>query len=346
MILTQIMRILKNRHFFIMLVIAPLIGVGLSFFFAQMNNSNGAEPKSPTAFISEDEGELSKSLYKEKQLVSDRIKAEELLKKGKVDAVFIIPATFSSDIKEGKLPKVEVLQLEEGQSFASFKLSEDIKKLVMNTFLEKENAVPEPHKSKVIFKKNGSIMNMAYIIFAMMIIYFIVMSSAKITEDLTVLKDSGVLRRNFLSPHKESSVIISLVLSYMLIEFVLYAFYSSLIFYILKISPSEFPKFVLIIALSVFLAMSMSIFIMRFVKNAQSCSMLLSMISMLMFFGALFKFTNPDSAIAKFSVLSPIHYMVNIVDKGEVFPGALITALISLVLLVIGSFGAKDLVKE
>lgn len=347
MILTTMRRLMKNKSFMAFLIIMPIamflifLGIDIIFNKEQLNNDEN-ENSFNFAFISEDKGKLSEKLYKKEQLYTDKESALEEVKKGNSVGVVEIPEDFSEKIEKGIMPDIKVYQDTDSAGVEVQQLSGIVQTMLVDNFLEKENIKLNIKENDSVYIKDEDEFDFFYFIAMFMAVYFLLLSSGAIAEDLFMLKDKGILKRNLLSPHKERNVTLSVVMTYFIMQTAFYLLITSIFFPVFNKGINEYFMLIIAVTLSALQSLALSIFFARLVKKERLVSSISSMTVMIMFFQTLFMYSMPNTDLAKMGKFSFVTYIMEIIAKGEIFPNALISLLISGVLLTFGSLKIKD----
>lgn len=345
MIKVNIKRILKNISHLLFIVIAPLIIVIIAIILNTVLGDDDGDTNSDILFVSMDRGEYSKALYSEEQLKDEEYARKEL-ENNNIKTLFIIPEDFSKKIDEGIMPTVEVVQKNDTKNIYVGNISDKIKNILMEKYLEKEGISLNYSKNESVFIREEREIDIGYLMVNLMLIYFLLLSSGLISEDIFMLRDKKILKRNLLSPHRERNVALSVIMTYFILQFISYAIFVSIAFPLYEKTLYDYMLLMISIALSVLFSLSLSLFFVRLSKSKGISSMLVSMSVMAMFFITMFGYAMPDSQIAKLAMFSPLTYITDIFNTGKLFPNAIISILISMALLTFGSLRIKDFVNS
>lgn len=275
--------------------------------------------------------------------------ALEELKKNEIGELYVLGEEFSETIKSGKKPVVEnykvtsevggILALGKVDSFINEKVKEKIAPGLENSLI----------KSEVIRKEKNDVEQ--YKMTVLMICYFLFIGGTTLIEDMIKLKNQKILRRSITTANKDYEILGGMFFAMFTMQAVLSSSAFLSVIFICKISLPSIWVPILLICLTSFIGTSVILVSVRWIKNPSLATMGCVIYSLISFALAmvsmnLMDFEGTPQIVSNISKLFPFHWMVNILETGEVLMGTIILILMGLCFFTAGCFRLRDYVKD
>ncbi|MCF6460296.1 ABC transporter permease [Clostridium sp. Cult3] len=356
-------RLSKNMTSIAIMLIAPLVIIlGLHF----ISNIGGYGSNIEVAFNIEDHGTYGEEIledlgFKENIFYEDE-GALELLEKNQIVALYTIPEDFTEKIKNGEKPIIKSYKREEGNTTTPLeanlnnkintKIKEEI--LLKNHIIKsreelykfKSNTLVQEKDKHVDSKINGDLY-MAML----MIIYFIILSSTSIGDEMLKLRKQNVLSRAMTTANKGYEIMGSLFLAILILSIVsnlLVLFISKLIigypiidFYIIFIN----------IALASMFSIALTIFLTRITDDPTLVSLGTAIYAVASFFLSMMAlesdfYSKVPRAIINLGKFMPQYWLLDSIENAKLFPNIVVLLLMILALFTAGNYKFRDFVNR
>lgn len=353
-------RMSKNKGNLVLMFIMPLaIILGIHFTTSNTDHNLGID----AAFNIEDKGEYGEEILKSVGFEGDIFYNDngtlKLLEENKIVALYTIPNDFTEKIKNGEKPQIKTYKKEEGNVTTSLeiKLNDEINNKIKEEMLLKHNIIKDKgelykFKGKTLIQDEdtSSISGDSYMAI-LMIIYFIILSSTGIGEEIIKLKKQNILFRAMTTANKGYEIMGSLFLSTL---FLLVG--SNLLVLILtKIIMGYSIKSLFVVFLNIVLAsmfsITLTIFLIRISEDLTFVSMTTAIYSVASFFLSMIAassdfYSDVPNAIINLGKFMPQYWLMDSIENSSLFPNVLVLGLMILALFTAGSYRFKDFVNK
>ena len=353
-------RMSKNKSDLIMMLIAPLVIIlGTNF----MANKGGYNLNADTAFYLEDEGgygeEILKNIGFKGEIFHNYDEALELLEKNKIVAFYNIPKNFTEKIKKGEKPQIKSHKREEGNitSPLEIQLNNEINNKIKEEVLLSSNIIENreelyKYKGETLIEDEdtNSLSGSSYMAM-LMIIYFIILSSTGIGDEMLKLKKQNVLSRAMTTANKGYEIMGALFLS----TLGLMVGSNLLVLFITKLIIGYTIKSFLVIFISILLAsmfsITLTIFLTRISEDNTFVSMSTAIYSVASFFLSAIAsapdfYSKVPKAIINLGKFMPQYWLMDSIENTKLFPNTLVLILMILALFTAGSYKFRDFVNK
>ncbi|MGL4742496.1 MAG: ABC transporter permease [Sarcina sp.] len=344
LVIANIKRFAKNPTILAFTIMVPIVAI---VAFTGMFDSNN---KQSLAVIDMDNTVISKELIEEiSQSYDINIfsKKDELnLENTESKAILTINEGYEKNIKEGVIPSVELEELIdfEGNKSLAFNieaftrkklkssiLKEDMENIINTTLTEEENI-------------------MKGVMAMMMLIYYCMLGTMMINDDILKLKQQNILKRSITTANESRKIIGAIFTSSCL-----FTTFTSLIAFaaIYKLGFLEGVNPInglITIILANIIFVSTTIFVVRWFKDPKIVAPVSSITGVVIFLlgllGIIIDIIPQNLAFLEvFAVLSPYYWMSKIL-LGEVLIGVIVMLLIGGAVFTAGSYRLKDFVQN
>lgn len=360
----HILRIVKTPSIIGAIVGFPVILITL-FTVINLSGSQGdtqnnkVEPSEDVAsviLIGENNETIQEDLIKAdfgENLWTDSDKAHAYLAEGRIGVIYIIPDNYLEDIDQ---PIKVALRDESSRSTSAEHVINQIvyqkalkEALLTNKLIEQDSAVDFQYVDQITINSTSQtslddIMNaMSSIV---VVILYIIMNGNMIGTDLVSLNKENVIRRSITTPNESWKILGTLLVAYAIVIFTVNMVLLSVIKVLNNLDMTMYLRSLYVVILGIVFSLSFAIMLFRLFKEPN----LAVNTGMLIFIG-LTGLTFIDSIssstwIKNLSYLSPMKWLLNILDSGEVLQGTIVVLLMSLVLFTAGSYKLEKYVKR
>ncbi|WP_027631467.1 ABC transporter permease [Clostridium hydrogeniformans] len=358
MIWVNCKRYFKDYKNIILMFILPIACVSLMNFL--MNNTKeGLDAK--VSIVNLDKGSLGSKFIEELGLKKSYDNIEEGLedlKNYNVVSVYEIPENFTENLSKSIKPTIKSYKLEEGNNTFLFesKIEDKINKFLKFKILEDNNIVNnEKDLDKNILGvkynvKEGLLSSEGFMPIVL-IMFFLVTFSSSISSDLLGLRKEKILER-FLSTNNSGYEIMgSIYISMIITQVIMYT--ASFIFMkvVFNFSFENFGILILNIALMSMVSISLGVMISRIFKSAEIGNLVITMISIVMFFLYFMGIVGETSTkipqmVVMLNKFTPFYWALGSIEKSVIFPNAFVLILISLTFFSAGSIKYSTFAKK
>ncbi len=371
--IAHLRRISKNTSILTYFIGMPVFMFGLVFIINIINNNNDKEKKEQKSkirysvnmenigIVVNDKGELWKDFFKDGDrfiLEKDGLEqAKKQLEKIKLIGIVVVDSNFSKDLEQGIKPKLRFIQMIKGNTFQNKIniINKNINAFLIDSFsksgklnLSKQAIEKENIKIKII-KDDMSLVSFGLKMFTLMILYIIIFGSCAIATELVRFRETRMLTRAIASPNSEFAIIISLLFSFIILQ-VFINFTLFLIFtQIFTIEVSGLGSiFITVFSTSAF-SLSLAIVLVRIFNKVEQLPIVTTILSIItVIFFVLSAASIMDGLIdfppilKKLAILSPLYWLIDILDKGKFFPNIIVVWLMIIALITAGSWRLRD----
>ncbi len=376
--IAHVRRISKNKSILLYFIGMPIFMFGLIFLLRFIIDDDDSQKNKNKAQKSKDAIEYSVDIEDIGLVVHDKQdlwmnffdngerfirkesalnEAKKLLKKNEIIGIIVVNEHFSEDLKNAKKPKLDFIQMHKGNGLQIKinQLEEKINAYLLNNMITK-NSLKLNTKNisgkniKIKMKKTSvSAINIALKMFTLFVLYIIMFGSSAIVTELIKFRESKLLTRTIASPNSEISVILSFLLSFVFLQVLTnFGLFIVIIkFFEIKISGLG-TIFITILSTSIF-ALSLAIVLARIFNKAEQISLATTIISILTIMFFLLAFTQNLDGVASFppilkklAIISPLYWLMEVMDKGKFFPNLLVVWLMIIALITAGSWRLKE----
>ncbi|MBS4461988.1 ABC transporter permease [Aerococcaceae bacterium zg-B36] len=282
----------------------------------------------------------------------DKEKAEQYLAQGKVGVIYTVPEDY---LMNPQPVKVQVRNQQGRSNAFEQTLHQIVYRQQLNHALEnnqlKTNEVNksiDKEELVVIEAKKGQslsdFVNAGVLI--MLIVVYIMLAGNTIGADLVGMGASNVLRRLITTPNSSWKIIGTILFSYALVLLVINSLIIGCISWKFHISTTLLLRSIWIVILAIIFNLSYAIAMFRIFKNPNAASNI-GMLGFIVLNGLGFidKIVSIQW-VKNLSYLSPLKWMMMILDSGNWFVGTVIILLLSLVLFTAGTYKLEHYVKR
>lgn len=361
MIKFHIKRVATNPAYLGIFFIMPLVMSSLFIFIDMGRNAAPSSSGQATLIVMGQGNEsLTEALKKEDfdgNIVEDMEDSLEKLRVGDAGSVYRVPDDYINRLQMGEKPAVELYTRNEKSKSVAFEstfrsvVHNIILKstLMSNKIMENTDSLDNYFVNKISVIENKQELkseNGTLFTITMLISVYIIMGGAQVSFDLVSLKKNNSLKRAVVSPNSSIAINLALFAAYaifmLLANFIIFAVGA----FIYKASLVMIYRAVLIIVLSMIFSLSLGLVLFRIFKEPQiamATGMLISIVLIgLSAAGDILR----GSLLKNLSYISPMTWMIQILDKGNIFPAAFIILLLSAVLFTSGSYKLEAYVNK
>ncbi|MBS4456171.1 ABC transporter permease [Tuanshanicoccus lijuaniae] len=282
----------------------------------------------------------------------DKEKAQQYLAQGKIGVVYTVPENYLMNLQPIKVQarnkhhRSNTFEETLRHIVYRHKLSQTLERHQLKTDAANQT-VDTQHLVAIEEQKGQSIADFvnAGVLIIVLVIY-IMMAGNIIGTDLVTLRSNNVLRRLITTPNQGWKIIGAILLSYTAVLLVINSLILFYIHLITDISTTLLLRSIWIIILAILFCLSYAVAVFRAFKNP-NLSMNIGMVGFMMLVGLSFIDNLTDIQWVKnLSYLSPVKWMMDILDTGNWLVGTLIILLLSIVLFTAGSYKLENYVKR
>lgn len=354
LVYANIRRLLAQPSNLLMIILLPALILVFQSFIIQSGSSLAGK----VVVINEDKGSLSEEALLASDLrftliEDDKQAGLERLESYESEVLFVIPENYTESIRSGQMPKIERYSVNESTLYdlmdqnlttaVRYQLQE---KLFGDYGLEANEILLTESTVKSDLKIAEYSVSFDYLFSMLMIIYFIIIFSSNTGGDLLELRNQKVTTRMFLTPSSSLETMTALAISYFLLTFSGYAIVSVLAYVIFGIQDAPLGMTLLIIALTSFFALSLSLFLAKISKNKQVMSLVPVLYGLLGVMGAVLSFMGRDELFTKIGYIAPPYWLAQMMMTVEIIKNAGIVLLMALLLLTAGSYDFQKFVED
>ena len=360
MVLVNCKKHFKDYKSIIWMFIIPIVVV----FF--INTMFGDEPgteklKLKVAVVNLDKGPLGKELVekiKPPSVYDNKAEALEALKNYTAIAIYEIPENFTVQINDNKKPIINTYKLEEGNSAQIFEMQieQKVNELFKVQILKNSNIIKDPKELnknvvKLQYNMKKNIASAEEFMPIVMIMFFLVSFSGNISVDLLKLRQEKILQRFSSTANKGYAIIGSIYLSMIITQVIMYSASFLVMKLLFKVSFVNFGILVLNIALMSMVSISLAIMVNRIFKNPGAGSVVISLLSIIMFFlyttGLMGETSSKiPEVIVTLSKFTPFYWSLGSIEKSVLFPNVFVLILMALTFYSAGSIRYSNFAKE
>lgn len=341
-----------------MLIVPLLVILGVSFTANRGGYSTGVN----IAFSIEDKGgyakELLESLNIEDNIFYNREEAMKLLENNEVVAVYILPENFTEKIKSGEKPDIEAFKREEGNTTLPLEMNIDkeINKKLKEEVLLKNDIIKDKKElykfnTKTQIKRDNKEANGDLFLVVFMIIYFTILSSNSIGDEMVSMKRQKILSRAMTTANKGYEIMGSLCLAILFLQVsmnLLVLFIGKLI---LKYPITDFHIIFINIVLASLFSITFTIFLTRIFEEQGVVSLGTVIFSVGSLFLSLIAldgdlYPKVPMVIKNLGKFVPQYWLLDSIEKSKLFPNTIVLLLMILALFTAGNFKFRDFVNK
>ena len=267
----------------------------------------------------------------------------------KIVVLYVIEEGFQNKLESGEIPKIKAYKNEASSGMI---LAEDtIDKFIKNKLKDNIDSNLKDNFIETIVKVDESKDNSDYVMNVIMIGYFMMLGGSMIAQDIIKLKKQKVLKRSLATANSDGKIIGGMFIASFIIQTIL-----SFLAYVINTTVTGAKNSNMLIA---FLAIALCSLVctavitacIRWLKNPVFANLVMIIFSILSFGLAvinvqLLAIEKVPEAILRISGLSPLYWILQIVEKGEFLLPILILLLMAGVFFTAGSFRLREFVKN
>lgn len=356
---TNLKRMSKNKANLALMLLMPLVII-LSTHF--INSKGGYNISIDSGFYIEDQGEYGEEILGEMgysgEILQDYNEAMDLLQENKVIALYIIPKDFTEKIKGGEKPIIESYKREEGNVTSPLELELNDKinnkireELLLNHDVIKDKEELYKYEGKTLLVDEYTGIGGGSYMPILMMIYFIILSSTGIAEEILKLKKQNILSRAMTTANKGYEIMGSLFLSTL---FLLVGSNIIVLFitkFIIGYSIGSYPVVITNIILASMFSITLTIFLIRISADPTFVTFATTIYAVASFFLSGIGlspdfYPNVPNFIVNLGKFMPQYWIMDSIENINLFPNVLILGLMILALFTAGSYKFKDFVNK
>lgn len=280
-------------------------------------------------------------------------RAKEKLDSGDISIIYQIPEAYVEKKAKGIDENIEIYVRRDNNRSQLFETEfANAVKLELEKEILKEKGVYDDKTLITNFDtyfdikedKNNTSISMTGI--AMMLIVYIILNNSVVGNDLVLSKENNMLKRMLISPNSSFAITTSFLLGHFFVIATINIVIASILKILYGFSQGELNIFILTIILASLLSTSIGLYVFRIFKNKVFCSMASMMISLVFFLMSFITNILDYPFLEKIELLSPISWMVKIIDKQIIMPSLPIILLYTLLFISLGSYKLEKYIKE
>lgn len=349
-------RMAKDINSILFMMIMPIVVITFTYFIV---HSDKGIADTTVAFNIKDKGsysqELLNSLNQTKNVFyDDEEKALELLQKNDVVSIYIIPEDFTEKIKKGEKPIIERLERKESKVVApiEIRLNNEISHKIKEELLLKEGIIKDKKELSTFsiksdIKYDKSPISSDLFLAALLIIYFIILSSNTISTEILNQRKEKILQRALTTANRGYEIIASSYLAMFLLQISVYTGVLFISKFIMKYKIVDFHIIFINIALASLVSISLGLFITRIFKNPGIVSMVNTLAVILTTFLSIFSFDDGQTStmswvLVNLAKFTPQYWLFNSLENSKLFPNVIVLLLMTLALFTAGNFKLRN----
>lgn len=348
----------KDIKNLVMMFFLPIICVMLVNFLMD-NSKSGLDTK--VAVINNDRGSLGGELISElgvNNIYNDREKAIKDLKNNDFIALYEIPESFTEDINKNVKPEINAYKIEEGNNTSVFEANieeriNDLLKaeILMENKIISNKAEIDRNVLGIQYNVKQGLMTAGSFFPIMLILFFLVTFSSNISTDLLSLKKAKILERFLSTSNRGYEIMGSIYLSMLLVQTTMYTTSFVIMNVVFKYKFENFGMLILNIILMSAISISLGVMISRIFQDPGVASVVITLLSILMYFVYLGGMMGEGSAnvpgiLVTLSKLTPFYWAMESIEKSIIFPNVFILILMALVFFSAGSIKYSSFAKK
>lgn len=361
LVLVNIKRMLKDPMKIGFMFIMPIFVILFVNFLDSSDTTSSSISNLQVAYNIEDEGSLWEEIYggaskSQWIFLNEKDKAMELLETNEVAVVYNIPSDFTEKINNYEKPIIESYKREDGNVSIpiEFEINSKINEFIKEKLLIDKGIISSKDdlyilKTETVFERNKKAVNGDVHMVTLMLIYFIILGSTTIVQELIEYKKKNIISRSITTPNKSSVILGSIVLAILTFQVL-----ANVIVLLLgsKFFGYEFVSFPIILInfiLASLFSITLSIAMTRIFKNESSGSLVTALVSLLSMYLSMFTenvYQNVPNFIKNLGKFTPQYWIFDSLEKSIIFPNVFIVLLMVLALFSAGSYKLKDFVRK
>jgi ABC-2 type transport system permease protein len=362
MVLVNCKKYFKDLKSIVFMFILPIAVV---FFVNNVlgpdSSSENLNLKLKVAVVNLDKGHLGKELVekiKPPSVYDNKEKALEALKNYNVVAVYEIPGDFTAQINDNKKPTINSYKLEEGNGVQIFEMQIEQKvnelfkvQILKNSNIIKDEKELNKNVVKLQYNMGKKIVSADEFMPIVMIMFFLLSFSSNISTDLLKLRQEKILERFLSTANKGYAIIGSIYISMIITQVTMYTASFLVMKLLFKISFVNFGILILNIILMSMVSISLAIMVNRIFKNPGVGSLVITLISLIMFFLYMVGSNGEVSTkipqiVLTLGKFTPFYWSLGSIEKSVLFPNVFVLLLIALTFYSAGSIRYSNFAKE
>lgn len=342
---------LKNVKLIAMLFVMPL---GILFAMNLIISDGGSQNLNILIRTEESNKEVLTELFQDEdinfEIINNLEEGIAQLKENKTEAVYDITGNLRSNIEAGETNLIEYYVLAENQllNTANQNVTKKIQEMQKDILLKDNNVEKEMiSKSLISFEFKGDENFLDKIDMpALMILYFMFLSSSEVAKYLLNLKRNKVLKRLLTTDNSNLRIIATFALSFFFVQVILTTL-ALLIFHL--VNPMEIPVLIsTIIAVSLMslLSIAFSILGIRLFKKEEMLTSFMTLVTVIFFviglMGILGEIFALPEILIHLSKLSPFYWANDLIQHQNYLVNSVILILMGGIVLTAGSINLKQ----
>lgn len=356
MIKFHIKRICKTPSILFALLMVPLMGLAGIWMGRQGGNN---APDSIQIVLEANNDELTSALTKagyEDNISASINEALSILDQGRTAVVYHIPSDYVKSLEESKAVAIQLFSREEGSRDRTFEsnLQSTLKELMMQRALVATGVIASAEayqpvvNETVMMEQAVSDNQLQVMLFGGMLATFIVFNATVLAADLISFKKNNALRRAVVTPNTNLSIAMGFIIAYAVMLLLIYGAVVVSTIFVFNFTLQQALLLWIVIGLAILINLSLSLIYFRVFKEPGMVSSIGALVGMGMAGLAFLGVTNEVSIpfLINISYISPLTWLFEILDSGQLFPAVPIVLLMVTLFAVSGSFKLNNRVQK
>lgn len=350
----HIRRIIKTPSILVIILI-PLIGVGAGFL-GQMQAKH--KPAALSIVLEQGNEDLEQDLgqygYGSRSFADELQVTLEELDKGNTSLVYHIPANYTQTILAGEAQPIARYSRQKNATDYEFELALQsiLKEKVTQDAVQQAGLLASGERYQLEFSDvlriegRDSDKGIGMMITMLLLLSYILMNSSSLSSDLIKFKKNNALKRAIVSPNNNVAIALSFILAYAIVMLLPYAIGVLGIAYYWQVSAWELLRMLVVLCLTILLNLALALVLFRLFKDASLCQMVGTILWIIMLGMAVVALMDVIDIplIKNICYLSPLTWLIEILDKQQLFPGTLIIGLMISLMGIVGSYKLEQYV--
>ncbi|WP_124057606.1 ABC transporter permease [Vaginisenegalia massiliensis] len=355
----HIRRLVKEPSSLISMVLLPACIVSLFIFLDANQQASSANQDSPTATVillaegNEDLGKLLDEQEFNVKPLTYQAKAIKQVQRGMAGVVYVIPAHYSKILQEGHPSAIQVFRRDKATQSQLFEqlLRDWVAKQSLTGQLKAKklnpNMIEQPLKTQVkVIEQGKEVGDKQGLSQVVLLLVYILLSGIVVGVDLVTFKKDGSLRRSLVSALPGWQLTLAFLLANASFMLLVNALFLGVLAVYYAFPLAYMGQALTLILLAILFSCSLGLVLFRLFKDPQLCMSLGTLVWLLILGLAFISQKEALGIWHQLGFLSPFAWMVQILDRGQYFPGVLIILLMTGALFTAGSLQLEKYVQE
>jgi len=351
LIIMQFKLNLKNMKLLGMLFLMPIV---ILFLMNVVLANDDSSNLNALVYTNSNNQTLVEKIFENETInikITDNLEtALEDLKDNKVDAVYEIDGNLETLINNNQENIIKMYILQENYSLTTINdnVSKIIKEIQKENFLNNHNINEDILTNTLITYEitgNESFLDQ-FNMSAIMIVYFMFLSSSEVAKYLQKLKQNKVLKRLLTTDNSNLEIISTFALSFFFLQVILTTA-ALLIFHLMfPMEIVELVSTIISISLMSLVSLAISILGIRLFKREEMLTSFMTLVTVVLFalglMGVLAEIFELPVILIHLSKLSPFYWAMDIVNNQNYFINSIVILLMGGIVLTAGSINLKQ----